>query len=116
MEALDKVFDTQVITGIDQLIEISFHWSEKKENFLYEEEEERKRQERRYQSYNNIRRERNRLSLQRRKSAEFIKNHRRVNGTLNDVCQRFSESLLLLYDSVNLFNSIAKIFFGLNIR
>ncbi len=56
MKALDKVFDTQVITGIigDR---ISFHWS--KENFLYEEG--RKQTERQYQSYNCYRRKSNRI-------------------------------------------------------
>ncbi len=34
MKALDKVFDTQVITGI---IGGKFHFIEAKENFLYEE-------------------------------------------------------------------------------
>ncbi len=38
MKALDKVFDTQVITGT---LVINFYFIEAKENFLYEEGENR---------------------------------------------------------------------------
>ncbi len=61
MEALDKYFDTQVITGIGNLI--NFHFIEQR-IFVYvcyvcvqhmKEREEENRQERRYQSYNRYR-------------------------------------------------------------
>ncbi len=41
MKALDKVFDTQVITGI---IGDKFHFIEAKENFLYEEGKENRQE------------------------------------------------------------------------
>ncbi len=68
MKALDKVFDTQVITGI---IGDKFHFIEAKENFYMKKE--RNRQERRYQSY----------TVTEENPTEFIKV--KVNGTLNDV-------------------------------
>ncbi len=59
MKALDKVFDTQVITGIigDR---ISFHWS--KENFLYERERKQTRKDGIKKSYNRYRRKSTNLS------------------------------------------------------
>ncbi len=53
---LDKVFDTQVITGIGD----KFHFIEAKK-ISYMKKERKLRQERRYQSYNRYRRKSNRI-------------------------------------------------------
>ncbi len=60
MKALDKVFDTQVITGI---IGDKFHSLRSKENFLYEEGKKTGKK-RRYQSYNRYRKSTENLSSQ----------------------------------------------------
>ncbi len=55
MKALDKVFDTQVITGI---IGDKFHFTEAKKISYMKKENKQKR---RYQSYNRYRRKSNRI-------------------------------------------------------
>ncbi len=64
MKALDKVFDTQVITGIGDKV----HFQNDR-NFIYEEEQTRKT----VSSYNHYRRKSNRIYQSQ------------SNGTLNDV-------------------------------
>ncbi len=92
MKALDKVFDTQVITGI---IGDKFpHFIEAKRN-LYEEGK-KTGQERRYQSY----------TVTEENPTEFYQKSKW--GTLNDV------SSYKLYDSIDFENLTGK--FWLNIR
>jgi hypothetical protein len=86
MKALDKVFDTQVITGI---IGDKFHFIEAKENFLYEEG---KKTEKKDGIKVTIVTEEN--------PTEFLKV--KVNGTLNDV------SSYKLYDSIDFENLTGK--------
>ena len=87
MKALDKVFDTQVITGI---IGDKFHFIEATENFLYENG---KRTDKKDGIKVTIVTEEN--------PTEFLKV--KVNGTLNDV------SSYKLYDSIDFENLTGKL-------